>query len=81
MEWPKIKFVWMRNEILTTYALRLTPFIYLRVMLKAVIIDDVMQARAALKADLVDYCPTVEIVGEADGVASGLSLLKKVSLT
>ncbi len=45
-------------------------------MLKAVIIDDVQQARETLKKDLAAYCPEVEILGEADGVVSGAKLLK-----
>jgi len=44
--------------------------------LKAIIIDDMELARASLKADLADYCPEVEMVGEADGVLSGAKLLK-----
>ena len=48
-------------------------------MLKAVIIDDVMQARAALRADLKDHCPQVEIVGEAEGVETGIALIRKES--
>ena len=44
--------------------------------LKAVIIDDMELARVSLKADLADYCPNVEVVGEADGVLSGAKLLK-----
>lgn len=46
--------------------------------LTAVIVDDVEQARATLKEDLAEYCPDVEIIGEADGVVTGSKLLKKV---
>jgi len=47
--------------------------------LKAVIIDDMELARVSLKADLADYCPNVEVVGEADGVLSAAKLLKNVA--
>ena len=46
--------------------------------LKAVIIDDVAQARDTLREDLETYCTHLEIIGEADGVVSGSKLLKKV---
>ncbi len=49
-------------------------------MINTVIIDDIALARASLRADLEDYCPEVHIVGEADGVISGLKLLKKVDV-
>jgi two-component system LytT family response regulator len=45
--------------------------------LKAIIIDDMELARASLKADLADYCPEVEVIGEAEGVLSGAKLLKQ----
>ncbi len=45
-------------------------------MIKAVIIDDIELARASLRSDLNDYCPQVDIIGEADGVLSGLKLIK-----
>ena len=44
--------------------------------LKAIIIDDMELARASLKADLADFCPHVEVIGEADGVLNGAKLLK-----
>jgi len=47
--------------------------------LKAIIIDDMELARVSLKADLADYCPEVEVVGEAEGVLSGAKLLKGIS--
>ncbi len=46
-------------------------------MLKAVIIDDVAQARDNLKTDISSYCDEVEIIGEADGVVSGAKLIKE----
>lgn len=42
----------------------------------AIIIDDMKLARASLKADLVDQCPQIKLIGEADSVVSGLKLLK-----
>jgi two-component system LytT family response regulator len=45
-------------------------------MTQAIIIDDLPHSRAALRADLKDYCPQVEVIGEADGVISGAKLLK-----
>lgn len=48
-------------------------------MIKAVIIDDVQLARISLKADLEDYCPNVQVLGEADGVMSGMKLIRKLN--
>lgn len=45
-------------------------------MLKAVIIDDVKEAREALLKDIQEYCPDIEIIGQADGVVSGAKLIK-----
>lgn len=45
----------------------------------AVIIDDIDLARATLRADIQDYCPEIDIVGEADGVLSGIKVIKKSS--
>ncbi len=39
--------------------------------MKAIIIDDLSDARLAIKSDVEAYCPTISIVGEADGVVSG----------
>lgn len=46
-------------------------------MITAIIIDDIVQARATLKEDLKAYCPDVKVIGEAEGVVSGVKLLKK----
>lgn len=45
-------------------------------MIKAIIIDDIEQARITLKKDLQVYSPDVEIIGEANGVVEGAKLLK-----
>lgn len=47
-------------------------------MIKALIIDDLEQARTTLKKDLSTYAKDVEIIGEAEGVVSGAKLLRTV---
>lgn len=47
--------------------------------MKAIIIDDIEQARETLRKDLNDYTPSVEIIGEAEGVVSGMKLLKEIT--
>lgn len=47
-------------------------------MIKAIIIDDIEQARITLKKDLQVYTPDVDIIGEANGVVEGAKLLKQV---
>ena len=47
-------------------------------MIRAIIIDDIEQARVTLKKDLQAYAQDVEIVGEAGGVVEGAKLLKSV---
>ncbi|MFK7968960.1 MAG: LytR/AlgR family response regulator transcription factor [Bacteroidia bacterium] len=46
--------------------------------MRAVIIDDVANARQLLKADLEAHCPQVEVIGEADGVVAGAKLIRQV---
>jgi len=46
-------------------------------MIKAVIIDDEAESRNAVSNILSNYCKDVEILGEADDVASGITLIKK----
>lgn len=48
-------------------------------MIRAIIIDDIANARISLKADLEDYCPQVEVVGEAEGVVSGAKKIKELN--
>lgn len=43
--------------------------------IKAVIIDDEVNARQALKNLLEFYCPEINLIGEADGVHSGIELI------
>lgn len=45
-------------------------------MIKAIIIDDIEQARIMLKKDLETYASDVQIIGEANGVIEGAKLLK-----
>ncbi len=45
-------------------------------MIKAVIIDDIEQARITFRKDLEVYAPDIEVVGEASGVVEGAKLLK-----
>lgn len=45
-------------------------------MISAIIIDDIEQARNTLKEDLKAYCPNINVIGEAEGVVSGVKLLK-----
>lgn len=47
-------------------------------MIKAIIIDDIEQARITLKKDLETYAKDVQIIGEANGVIEGAKLLKSV---
>lgn len=46
-------------------------------MLKAVIVEDEHQIRKGLIALITDYCPNIEIVAEADAVATGIMFIKK----
>ena len=45
--------------------------------MRAVVIDDIADARSGLMKDVTNNCPHVEIVGEAEGVVSGAKLIKK----
>lgn len=47
-------------------------------MIKAIIIDDIEQARITLKKDLETYAKDVQIIGEANGVIEGAKLLKNI---
>jgi two-component system, LytTR family, response regulator len=48
-------------------------------MIKAIIIDDIEQARKTLKKDFETYAPEIEVIAEASGVIEGIKLLKKVN--
>lgn len=47
-------------------------------MIKAIIIDDIEQARITFKKDLEIYAPDVEVIAEASGVVEGAKLLKHI---
>ena len=46
-------------------------------MMKAIIIDDELKGRIALKQKLQDYCPEVQLCGEAANGEEGLLLIEK----
>lgn len=48
-------------------------------MIKAILIDDIEQARITFKKDLEVYATNVEIIGEASGVVEGAKLLKTMT--
>lgn len=48
-------------------------------MIKSVIIDNEKKSRKTLSNFLQKYCKQVEVLGEADGVASGIELIKNES--
>src|SRR4051794_40708341 len=48
-------------------------------MIKAILIDDIEQARITFKKDLEVYAPDVEVIGEAGGVVDGARLLRSVT--
>ncbi len=45
-------------------------------MIKAILIDDIEQARITLKKDLLVYASDVEVIAEAGGVVEGAKLLR-----
>ncbi len=45
-------------------------------MIKAILIDDIPQALELLRNDLANYCPDIEIIGEAQSVVEGAKLLR-----
>jgi two-component system, LytTR family, response regulator len=47
-------------------------------MLTAIIIDDELRGRSALRQKLKDYCPQIEILGEAGNGEEGLRLLEHI---
>lgn len=47
-------------------------------MIKAVLIDDIEQARMTFRKDLEVYASDIEVIGEASGVVEGAKLLRQV---
>ena len=43
----------------------------------AILVDDMPPARAALRADLADYCKGIELLAEADSVVSGAKAVRE----
>lgn len=48
--------------------------------MKALIVDDIPQARMTLKKDLEIYCPEIEVVAEANGVMEAVKYLSKTKV-
>lgn len=46
---------------------------------RALIVDDESKSRITLRSFLSKYCPSIELVGEADGVDSGLKSIKELN--
>ncbi len=46
-------------------------------LIRTIIIDDELHARETLARLVSLYCPQVRIAGEADGVASGLKMIRE----
>lgn len=47
--------------------------------MKAIIIEDMPSAMELLKRDLKEFCPEIELIGDADSVVSGAKLLRNTS--
>ena len=48
-------------------------------MIRALIIDDIKDARDNIRLDIKTYCSDVEIVGEAEGVVSGAKAIRELN--
>lgn len=48
-------------------------------MLKAIIVDDSIEARKALVTEIEDCCPEIELIGQAEGVVSGAKLIRSIN--
>lgn len=47
-------------------------------MLKAIIIDDELKGRIALRQKIADYCPGVEVAGEAATAEEGIEVIRRL---
>ena len=47
-------------------------------MITAIIIDDEVKGRSALRQKLMDYCPQVDVLGEAENGLEGIKLIESV---
>jgi two-component system LytT family response regulator len=59
-----------------TYLLEIATLVH-RAMLRALIIDDEANNREKLHNLLNNHCPEVQVMGEADGVRSGISAIRE----
>ena len=46
--------------------------------MRTIIVDDEATARAAIRAELVQYCPQLELIGESDGMAAAIELINQL---
>jgi two-component system LytT family response regulator len=46
--------------------------------MKAILIDDEPNGRIALRQKLKDYCPTIEVIGEAENGKQGITLIESL---
>ena len=46
-------------------------------MVRTIIIEDEANARATLKKDLALHCPQLQLLGEADGVKTGIQMIRE----
>ena len=47
-------------------------------MIRALIIDDIKDARDNIRLDIETYCSDVEIIGEAEGVVTGAKAIREL---
>ena len=47
-------------------------------MIKAIIVDDIKDARENIRIDIETYCPEVQIIGEAEGVVTGAKAIREL---
>lgn len=47
-------------------------------MIRSIIIDDEPNARVALASDIQAYCPTLEVVGEAESIETGIKAINQL---
>ena len=45
-------------------------------MYRAIIIDDIDNSRITLQHDLEKYCPRIKVIGEADSVVTGITIIE-----
>jgi two-component system, LytTR family, response regulator len=73
--------LWLNSFIYKNYSrtiFLLTPQIKLIMSIKALIIDDETRARSLLRGLLTEFCPDVEVVGDAADLPSGVKAIRKL---